>query len=466
MGIFYYIMYPFSWLLNLFYVLTGNYGMALICFAVVVKLILFPLSIKGKRGMIQMNMLSGKMQQLQRQYGKDQQRYQLEVQKLYERENVNPMSGCLWNFVPLLILIPLYSIIREPMVYMMSLTAENIAAVADALNWQTVAVENGWVAADMMAKLVDRLNAGEITSVFQNTGYNQMYLASLITEETLPIVDATLGEAGWGVMAINFSFLGLDLAMLPTWKIWENFSWPVIGSLLLIAISAGSSFMFSKISMRTNQMSTGNKNEQVDKTNKMMTWMMPLMSLWIGFVMPVALCLYWVIQNLLSMVQEVIAGKILKKDYEAARLAAEERERQEKIDEKRRKEEARLERARRLEEEKKNKGKKKAEPKTEPGINKADSKIGMRTYARGRAYDPNRFGGVFPYVDPNGTPSAETAPEEQVEEQVTAMEQPAAETAVETTVEAPVETVMETQEVEVEVEQIEVEVDEENKEGV
>ena len=453
MGIFYYIMYPFSWLLNLFYILTGNYGMALICFAFVVKLILFPFSIKGKKGMIQMNMVSGKMQQLQKQYGKDQQRYQLEVQKLYEKENVNPMNGCLWSFLPLLILIPLYSIIREPMVYMMSLTAENIAAVADALNWQTVAVENGWVTVDAMAKLVEQLEAGKITSVFQNSGYNQMYLASLITEETLPIVDATLGEAGWGVMAINFSFLGLDLAMLPTWKIWENFSWPVIGSLLLILISAGSSFMFSKISMSTNKMAnSGAKNEQVDKTNKIMTWMMPLMSLWIGFVMPVALCLYWVVQNLLSMVQEVIAGKMLKKDYEAARLAAEERERQEKIDEKRRKEEARLERARRIEEEKKNKGKKKAEPKTEANINKTDSKIGMRTYARGRSYDPNRFGGVFPYVDPNGTAVQETAAEEKVEEEKLI--------APETT--APVET----QEVEVEVEQIEVEVDEENKEGV
>ena len=164
MGIFYYIMYPFSWLLNLFYVLSGNYGVALICFAFVVKLILFPFAIKGKKGMIQMNMVSGKMQQLQKQYGKDQQRYQLEVQKLYEQENVNPMNGCLWSFLPLLILIPLYQIIREPMVYMMSLTSENIAIVADVLNWQTVAVENGWVTAEAMAKLANKVAAGELSA--------------------------------------------------------------------------------------------------------------------------------------------------------------------------------------------------------------------------------------------------------------------------------------------------------------
>ena len=471
MGIFYYIMSPFSALLSIFYNLFQNYGIALICFAVVVKLVLFPVSIKGKRSMIQMNMLSGKMQQLQRQYGKDQQRYSEEVQKLYDREGVNPMGGCLWSFVPLLILIPLYTIIREPLVYMMGMTAEEIATVARAVDWQTVAVTKNWVTADAMAKLVEQVANGELTSVFQNGSYNQMYLASLITPESIDAVRVALGEAGSKAVALNFNFLGLDLAMLPTWKIWQSFNWPTIGALILILISAGSSFMFSKISMKTNKMNNNQKNEQVDKTNAMMTWMMPLMSLWIGFVMPVALCLYWVAQNLLSMVQEIIAGKMLKKDYEAARIAAEERERQEKEDEKRRKEEARLERARRIEEEKLNKKKKKAADEKaaeEQKINKTDSKIGMRAYARGRSYDPNRFGGVTPYVDPNGNlvdaKGVKIAAEEEEEkvEQAPVQETPVQETAAP----APVTTPVETEEVEVEVEQIEVEVDENDKEGV
>ena len=104
MGIMYYILSPFSWVLNLFYSLTQNYGVSLLLFAVVVKLILFPFSIKGKRGMIQMNMLSGKMQQLQKQYGKNPERYNQEMQKLYEKENVNPMSGCMWSLLPMCIL--------------------------------------------------------------------------------------------------------------------------------------------------------------------------------------------------------------------------------------------------------------------------------------------------------------------------------------------------------------------------
>lgn len=135
-------------------------------------------------------------------------------------------------------------------------------------------------------------------------------------------------------------------------------------------------------------------------------WMMPLMSLWIGFTVPAGLSIYWITQYFVSMLQEVICGKMLKKDYEAAREAAAKREAEEKEEEKRRKEEARLERQRRIEEEKKNRGKKKpaqkkdAEPDQE-GVNREDSREGIRAYARGRAYIPNRYGGVTPYTDPN-----------------------------------------------------------------
>jgi len=95
---------------------------------------------------------------------------------------------------------------------------------------------------------------------------------------------------------------------------------------------------------------------------------------------------------------------MLKKDYEEARLAAEKRAQEEKEEEKRRKEEARLERARRIEEEKNSKKKKGAKKDVEPdrdGINKDDSREGLRAYARGRSYIPNRFGEVTPYTDPN-----------------------------------------------------------------
>ena len=96
----YYILMPFSWLLQLFYDLTGSYGFALIFFAVVVKLILFPFSLKGKKSMIQMNMLQGKMQQIQRKYANDKQRQNLEIQKLYEKERSTPWAAVCGPFSP------------------------------------------------------------------------------------------------------------------------------------------------------------------------------------------------------------------------------------------------------------------------------------------------------------------------------------------------------------------------------
>ncbi len=378
MDLMYYIVFPFSWLLNIFNSVFNSYGLAIILFGLVVKIILFPLSLKGKKSMIQTSMLSAKLDRLKKQYGKDQQRYNMEMQKLYQKEGVNPMGGCLWSLLPIFVLLPLYAIIREPLKYLMGLNPEQIQQVAEALNWGTVAFERGWI--------------GEVATEFVSRGYEQLYLASLITAETLPLLAAKLGESV-NIFVMNFSFLGVDLTTMPTWKIWADPSWNVIGAFLLVMVSTGLSVLMSKVSMMTNKMSGQAADAQSEKTARTMMWTMPLMSLWIGFSMPAALCVYWIANSLFSMVQELLASKMLKKDYETARLAAEERARQEKEEEKARKEAARQERARRAKEEKKGI--------VPEGVNKDDSREGLRAYARGRAYIPNRYGEVTEYVDPN-----------------------------------------------------------------
>ena len=391
------ILSPFVWLLTVFYNLFGSYGLALIFFAIVVKLILFPFSLKGKRSMIQMNMLSDKMQKLQKQYGKDKERYNLELQKLYEKEKVNPMSGCLWSFVPLLILLPLYAIIRQPLKYMMGVNSQDLLnAVANAVQWNSAALDMGWIK--------------EAADSFANTGYNQLYLASLITPENLASVQAAVGEAGSKIFSINFDFLGLiDLSQTPQLKFWTISGG--FGLFLLPVISAASGFVFSLISMKTNSVNQKSAQAANNATAKSMLIVSPLMSLWIGFAMPAALCVYWIANNLLSMLQEFLCGKLLKKDYEKAAAQQAERERQEKEEEKERRRLAAEERARRLEEEKQNKGrKKKAEKKPAeeeekiPGAVKEASRVGMRQYARGRAYDPYRYSAEGPTAYPGAAP--------------------------------------------------------------
>ena len=479
------ILTPFAWLLMLFYDFSQNYGIALILFALVIKLVLFPFNLKGKKSMIQMNLLSSKMQQLQKQYGKDRERYNLEIQKLYEKEKVNPMSGCLWSFIPIIFLMVLYGIIREPLTYLMNVPADMIETVA------------------------------EITGVANSGTYPQIAMLKAIADPAMmEQVKAALGDAGAGLFSMNVEFLGINLANIPQLNFWSaegGLVWGNIGLFLLPLVSVGTSLLSMYVSMKTNQMNRGGEqNDQMAKTNRTMMIFMPIMSLWIGFTVPAGLSIYWIAQYIFSIFQELICGRLLKKDYERARAEAAERERQEKEDEKRRKEEARLERQRRLEEEKKNRGKKKpkkAEP-TEPGINKDDSRIGIRAYARGRAYDPNRFGGVQPYRDPSDllkaqaeaqnaqkgkkgrkdkkeaekaspAPEKETKPISQEEQpQLTQVQETPVQEAeaapeipapAEAETSAPEAAPVETEEVEVEVEQVEVEIPEDEddkKEGV
>lgn len=378
------ILRPFAWLLLLFYNVVHNYGIALILFAILVKVILFPLSLKGKKSMIQMNMLSGKMQKLQKQYANDKERYNEELQKLYEKEKVNPMGGCLWSMIPLFILIPLYSVIRQPLKYMMGLSKDQITAVSTALNWEAL-VESGAVSAKTAS------------------AYGELCMASLINESNLAAVQAAAGSDK--IFPMNFNFLGMDLSQIPTWKFWSNgMDWTTIGLFLLVAVSAVTGILFSVITQRTNNVNQQAQNEQAAKTNRMMMLMTPLMSIWIGFMMPGLLCVYWIANNVLSMVQELICGKLLKKDYEEAARVQAENEAREKEEEKKRKRENAERRAREAEEAKKNKKKgvpAKKDP-TKQDLTVANvSRVGLRTYARGRAYDPDRFGGVTPYRDPS-----------------------------------------------------------------
>lgn len=410
------ILTPFAWLLQLFYSICGSYGLTLVLFALVVKVVLFPLSLKGKRSMIQMNILQGQMQKLQKQYGKDRQRYNLEVQKLYEKEKVNPMGGCLWSLIPLIILMVLYPIIRAPIHYMMGITdANSLNAIAEAVNWSTQAVDMGWI----------KQAAGSFT---ETAGYyNELYLASLINADNLAAVQQAVtaaGGVGQSVQVINFSLFGLvDLSQIPQLQFWT-----IAGGFslfLLPVISAITGVIFSFISMKTNAINK--QSAQNNSSAKTMMIVSPLISLWIGFTLPAALCVYWITNNLLSMLQEFLCSVILKKDYEEAARKQAERELQEKEEEKEERRRKAEERARRIEEEKLNRGKKKkAEKKHDdedkiPGIVKEYSRVGIRQYARGRAYDPYRYSEDGPTCYPGEEPIFGRKPEkvDPVEEEPT-----------------------------------------------
>lgn len=404
------IMTPFSWLLKVFCQWFNNYGLALILFTLVIKIILFPLSLKGKKSMIKMNMVNGQLKEIQKRCGNDRERYNQEVQKFYQDNNVSPMGGCGWSMIPLFILMPLYAIIRRPMKYMMRLTEEGTGLVAKALNWASV---HGSEFA-----LTGSGAAG------RSAAYNELTLSAMMNAGNLDTAKNAVTAAGLsaaGMFVINFNFLGLNLADIPNWKFWQGgITWQSVGLFLLPLISAGLSYLSMVISQKTNKMSP-EEDGAVANTNKSMMFVSPLISLWIGFTMPAGLCVYWIANAVLMMVQEWLCGIILRKDYEAAALAMQEQAKKDKEAEKQRRREAAERKAAAIAA---NKGKvKKVQPQAkEKSTDVSASREGMRAYARGRAYDPNRYP-VTPYHDPDEKhkkPAPEEEPLTEEEKQILA----------------------------------------------
>ena len=194
----YYICIPFAWLVRFFYELTSSYGAAIILFTLVIKLIMLPFQMKSKKSMLRMNRMSGKIQEIQKKYANNQLKMQEEMQKFYQEEGFNPMSGCLWSFLPLPILIALYSIIRQPITHFMMLGEDVLHKLIDA------AYNAGINMANIVQLAEDGTMALSSAGLPQLQPYGQINLVNAIQTQ-LP--DAVSGIDGW--VNLNYSFLNL-----------------------------------------------------------------------------------------------------------------------------------------------------------------------------------------------------------------------------------------------------------------
>ena len=112
------IQIPFGYLLDWLYQFTTNYGLSLILFAIIIKLVLLPFQLKSKKSMLRMNRMSGKMQEIRKKYANNQAKMSEEMQKLYAETGFNPMSGCLPMLIQFPIIMGLFALLRNPMKYM------------------------------------------------------------------------------------------------------------------------------------------------------------------------------------------------------------------------------------------------------------------------------------------------------------------------------------------------------------
>lgn len=398
---------PFGFLLRILYQLVNNYGLALMLFTIFVKLILLPLTMKSKKSMMQMSRLSPYVQALRKKYENDPQKQSEAIQKLYKEENCSTGGGCLWSLIPLFILIPLYTIVREPIAYILGESEEVTKQIIE----------------------IVKAAAPEGTFAAKDSYYDQMIVAALIPQyadqllASLPELSATTLEG------VNFTFLGIDLARIPAFNVfaWKAFTWANIGAFLLPVISAGSQMFTSWISRKMNDSVITNekgledketaKNSDSAKMGKTMLYMMPVMTLIFGFSMPAALSVYWIVQGLTSTVIDIILTRIYRKDYDAEDAARRLKALQEEAEEAE-KERIRAERRaanpdgitantskKKLQQQnQKEKEAAKAAAAREYAIRKGEyveeeddnapkplSGIADRPFCKGRAYDPNRY---------------------------------------------------------------------------
>ena len=367
----YYICIPFAALMRLFYNLTGSYGVAIILFTLVIKLILLPFQMKSKKGMVRMNRMSGKMEEIRKKYANNQAKMNEEMQKFYQEEGINPMSGCLWSFLPLPILLALYYIIREPIVYFMNF--------------------GGREAGQAVVEAARELSQGAGIELTTNAAYEQIEIANIINSQ---FPDFIAQHEGW--VNVNYHFLNLDLTAQPSSAFGQlsgGLSWTLIGLILIPIISGALSFLLSKVTMGQNKM-----EGSAAATGKTMMWLMPLMSIYIAFIMPAALGVYWIAQSAFSIVQESIMGRFYTNKLEAEETARYEAK---EADRKRRQEEEKLlqekqrqqaaqkqslkEKRKAAQDAKAAKAKKASTSTTEAG------RVGDRPYARGRSYREDRY---------------------------------------------------------------------------
>ena len=296
---------PFGAILGWLYQFTQSYGVALILFAIIVKTILFPLTAKSKKSSMKMSRLTPRLNALKEKYANDPQKQSEAMQALYKEEGVSMGGGCLWSLIPLLILFPLYTVVRQPIVYILGMSLEEAE------------------------KIVAAIKEVAPTLFSSNAYYDQMTAAQQIPNfvEAVKAVVPNISETA--LAGVNFNFLGIDLGAIPDYNVfaWKAFSWAYIGAFLMPVLSAGGQVLSMWVSTKLNNSVVTNskgiydaeeaKKSQANQTSKTMMFMMPIMSLVIGFTFPAAMSLYWFIQGIVALVGDVYLTRKYRKIYDA-----------------------------------------------------------------------------------------------------------------------------------------------------
>lgn len=300
----------FGYVLNFIYNLVQNYGLAMILFTLVIKLLMLPLSIKQQRTMKKSAKLNEQMRVLQFKYKNDPEKLNQEMMKFYKEENMSPFSGCLGTILQFILLISIFYMVRCPLTYMKKVDTNKINNYVTQLQESEKTVSAAYPEIDLIREVefLEEKNPDD---------------------EELKKID------------INMNFLGLDLSKIPQQNLadWTVYIIPVLYIISTFVSMRITTSMQKKAKIAQKEakeankveknvkVENGNENEStemvkkeeeeydvMEQTNKMMSWMMPVMSVSISLVAPLGLALYWLVNNIAMIGERLILNKVIKDD--------------------------------------------------------------------------------------------------------------------------------------------------------
>lgn len=305
----------FGWLTRFFYLFFNSYGLAIIALTIVIRGILIPLNVRSQKSMVKQQALSAQQAEIRRMYPDDKQKQNEEITKLFQENKVSPLGGCLLPLLQLFLLFPLYDVVRSPLRYLTRVSVENITALGEMLGLKNVSSDSIKIITALQAspeKLYEAVNKGLI-------GVSQM---------------------------VDMHFLGLDLSLTPQFNPAIVFGpdWKIYVPLLILPVLVlGTTLIQTRV---TTLLKPDRKSEKAAKeakerarvnparkdqaqessmqsTMKVMLYAMPAMMLFFTFTLPAAMAFYWIVGNIMGILQQVIIFFLFTKPLEAKKAEME-----------------------------------------------------------------------------------------------------------------------------------------------
>lgn len=261
---------PLAFLIRPIYNLIGNYGITLIVATILVRLLTIPLTIKSQKNTTKTQLIQPEIIKLQNKYKNDRDTLAREMQKVYKKYDVNPLGGCLPLILQMLILFGFIGVIYNPIECILQLDKASIVK-----EMKELGQNKEWIEAVKNIK-------GQDVNICGMKGVSEAIIS--------------LGKE-----PINFNLFGTDLAKIPSGS--QNLVQWIFPALAFLSTVA------SSLLMKKQTQTPG--NEQAQGMSNVMVWMMPVMTLFFIFMMPIAMSLYWFVSTALQLLQQTVINKAI-----------------------------------------------------------------------------------------------------------------------------------------------------------